>query len=656
MKNYYLSVLMLLFAAGVFAQHAHHDETGMQCSHSKFLIDYFKASKDIIQTPLLHDYDVTFYFLDLNVENNTIDISGNVTIEANVLVNELDTFAFELLDELTIDSVLINGMSSPFNHINNEVFVIPANSLSNGEHFSAQIFYGGTPPTGGFFSGISTAYSSQWQKDVTWTLSEPFNARQWWPCKQVLPDKADSVWVFLTTNENNLAGSIGLLTSTTPVAGGKVRFEWKSRYPINYYLISFAVAEYQDYSIYAKPAAMQGDSILIQNYIYNTAGCLQNYQSGIDQTAEFVELFSDLYTLYPFYEEKYGHCLAQIGGGMEHQTMTTIGSFNFGLVAHELGHMWFGDNVTCATWSDIWINEGFATYTDYLANEMILGDSAAQQYMQNVHNNVMSQPGGSTYIPPEEITYENVWRIFDGRLSYRKGAAIIHMIRFELQDDDMFFQVLQDFQVQYADSVATGLDFMNVLNAVSGMDFTDFFDQWYFGEGYPTYDIVWYQDNENFNFSSVQSTSSSTSLFKMLMAYKLNLDDGTDTTVYVYQNENVSNYSIPVSKTITNIFVDPDNWVINKVGSITVGVEETDHPAYFTFGPNPAEKELTVFTPNTNGQTKEILLLDLNGKMVDRIATDGENVKIDVSDLQPSVYFNKLINGNSVKVKKFLKS
>ncbi len=109
----------------------------------------------------------------------------------------------------------------------------------------------------------------------------------------------------------------------------------------------------------------------------------------------------------------------------------------------------------------------------------------------------MSQPGGSTYIPPEEVTYDNVWRIFNGRLSYSKGAAILHMIRFELQDDELFFQVLHEYTDLYADSVATGLDFMNVLNDVSGMDFTDFFDQWYFGEGYPTYSVVWSQNGED---------------------------------------------------------------------------------------------------------------------------------------------------------------
>ena len=160
--------------------------------------------------------------------------------------------------------------------------------------------------------------------------------------------------------------------------GNKLRYEWKSNYPIAYYLISFAVSEYQEYNIYAHPAGMGGDSLLIQNFIYDAPGCLDYYKAGIDETVGMVELFSDLYSLYPFHQEKYGHCLTAIGGGMEHQTMSTMGNFNFGLVAHELGHMWFGDNVTCATWSDIWINEGFATYTDYLAREKFIHLNVSQ--------------------------------------------------------------------------------------------------------------------------------------------------------------------------------------------------------------------------------------------------------------------------------------
>ncbi|MCB2221497.1 MAG: T9SS type A sorting domain-containing protein [Bacteroidetes bacterium] len=648
-----LFTLITFFTLSVMAQH-HHDER-MYCSKARFYDEYLKSTKNIIQTPLLNDYDVKFYFLDLDVQNDAVDVSGEVTFYAEVVAEELDTFAFELLDEMTISSVYINDDLLSVYRENDECFVALTNPLSEGEMFTAKINYGGTPPTGGFFSGITSVYDS-WGKWVTWTLSEPFAARDWWPTKQVLEDKADSAWIFLTTDESNMAGSNGLLTNVTPMPDNKLRYEWKTNYPIDYYLISFAVSEYQEYNIYAHPEGL-GDSILIQNFIYDVPGCLENYQDGIDQTAEFIELFSELFSMYPFHEEKYGHCLTDLGGGMEHQTMTTIGGFSFGLVAHELGHMWFGDNITCATWNDIWINEGFATYADYLAVQFIQGQSAANSEMNSIHNSVMSQPGGSTYVPEDEVTYDNVWRIFDSRLSYNKGAAILHMIRFELQDDDLFFEVLHTYLEEYGGGVATGLDFMNVLNNVSGMDFTDFFDQWYFGEGYPTYSIAWSQDNANtyLEISQTVSMPSVTPVFKMLMAYKFFFYDGTDTTIYLQQTDNVNTFMLPIDKEIGLIQVDPENWVINKVGSITTRIEN-NNSVRFAFGPNPASDHLNIDFASDTQMMRTISILDMNGALIISLKSDQQHVSINTSHLAGGTYLIRAevatsqYNGRFIKI------
>ncbi len=655
MKKFFLTAFATLFIFVVFAQ-VHDHSNGMQCSHVKSFHNSFKNMEDVVQTPFLDDYDVKFYFLDLNVESNSIYVSGEVTFYAEVVAAEMDTFAFELLQEMNVDQITINDIQQPFIHSTNEGFVLLTEPITSGNLFSAKITYHGTPPTGGFFSGISTG--TGWGKNVTWTLSEPFSARDWWPTKQVLEDKADSAWIFITTSNQNMAGSNGLLTNISTMPENKLRYEWKTGYPIDFYLISFAVSDYQDYSIYAHPELMAGDSILIQNFIYDAAGCLENYQEEIDQTAEFVELYSDLFSLYPFHEEKYGHCLTPLGGGMEHQTMTTIGGFNFSLVAHELGHMWFGDHVTCATWSDIWINEGFATYADYLAHEFILGQSAANAVMQGIHNYVMSDPDGSVYVPPAEVTYDNVWRIFDGRLSYDKGAAILHMIRFELQDDELFFQVLHDYLEVYGDSTATGLDFMNVLNDVSGMDFNNFFNQWYFGEGYPTYSIEWSQNDAEMFMEITQTTSapSVTPVFKMLMRYKLLFYDGTDTIINLYQSDNVNNFSIPISKQIGLIQIDPGNWVLNQVGSISVGSDEHFSKNDFIITPNPASDELKIIFNSTDQSTREITVLNLSGSILKKVNSDMITVTINLSDLPSGNYICRVSSGKNQSFKKFVKA
>lgn len=650
-----ITVLIISFISGLINAQTQDNFNVPECSHAKTQWAFLKSMKDIIQTPLLNNYDVKFYFLDLNLENNTIYVSGSVTFYAEVVAAEMDTFAFELLDEMIIDQVEVNGINQTFSHVSDEAFVPLSNSLATGEMITCKITYHGTPPTGGFFSGISTG--TGWDKNVTWTLAEPFAARDWWPTKQVLQDKADSVWIFLTTSDENMAGSNGVLTNITTMPDNKLRYEWKSNYPIDYYLISLAVSEYQDYHVYAHPTEMGDDSLLIQNFIYDSPGCLENYKDGIDQTAEFIELYSDLFSLYPFHEEKYGHCLTPLGGGMEHQTMTTLGGFSFGLVAHELGHMWFGDNVTCATWSDIWVNEGFATYTDYLANEFILGQSAADAKMNSIHNSVMSQPGGSVYVPPAEVTYDNIWRIFDGRLSYNKGAAILHMIRFELQNDEVFFQVLRNYQEQFADSTATGLDFMNVLNETSGMDFTQFFNQWYFGEGYPTYSIEWSQNEMGIYMEISQTVSepSITPLFEMLMAYKFSFYDGTDTIVYLIQTANMNSFALPITKEITSIQVDPDNWVVNHVGSITVGLDGNERINSFTILPNPANKILSLIFASNDPANRIIKILDVSGTVRINLKSDINQVVIDISGLSAGSYIIQVEEGKSTFSKKFIK-
>ena len=626
------------------------------CASAKISKYYDKSPDSIIQSPLLHKYDVGFYFLDLNVENNSVGLSGNVLIRATVTADVLDTMAFELIDEMPIDSIVLNGVNSAYLRNNDEVFVILPQPVEWNEIFDCRIFYHGSPPTGEFFSGISTEFDSTWQKNVTWTLSEPFNARQWWPTKQVLTDKADSSWVFITTSAENKAGSNGILMNIVSLPDNKVRYEWKSAYPIDYYLISISVADYLDYSIYAFPAEGSGDSVLIQNFIYDTPECLTYYKQSIDGTKDILELFSDIFGEYPFHQEKYVHCLAGLSGGMEHQTMTTLGYLQFDIVAHELAHSWFGDNVTCSKWSDIWINEGFATYSDFLALEMIAGDPWPDVWKNNVHNFVISEPGGSIYVPEEEVTYENVERIFDSRLSYYKGALMLHMIRFEIQNDELFFQVLKNFQIEYADSTASATDFLNMLNQTSGMDLGGFFQQWYYGEGYPIFAITWKQDDSILQVGSVQTTSKPeiTPLFKMKLPCKLFFSDGSDTTVILNQQTNNGQFSFLLNKTIDSIQVDPDKWVLKKIESI-IGIQEISHSHGIVLFPNPANQVINLYFPSNGIKSTLVEIFDHTGKVILKEETLENRSIVDISRLPTGIYLARITRQNEKAVLKFIK-
>ncbi|MEI7596327.1 MAG: M1 family aminopeptidase [Bacteroidota bacterium] len=608
------------------------------------------SNNNFTRSLLMSDYDVKFYFLDINLERTSTAISGIVRIDAQVKTARLDTFVFELIDNLTVDSVYINNTKCTYTRNNNHTYVKVLPALFQNALFTTKIYYGGAPASGGFFSGISNATSQTWQNQVTWTLSEPFNASQWWPCKQDLTDKADSAWVFITTDATNKAGSNGLLTNITTMPNGKKRFEWKTKTKIEYYLISASVAKYVDYSFYVQFPG-RTDSTLIQNYIYDNPQTLTNFKTEIDKTEDFILLYSDLMGLYPFHKEKYGHCMAPLSGGMEHQTMTTLGFFEFYLTSHELSHQWFGDNVTCATWQDIWINEGWASYCEYFAAQYLDSYAEAQSHMLDVHNNVLAEPGGSIYIPISDIGDE--MRIFDSRLSYNKGSAVIHNMRFEVGDDTVFFDIIKDFQQIYKDSVATIDDFKTVMEAHSGKNFTDFYNQWMYGEGYPTYNVVWNYSNDTLRFTTNQTTSSTvTPLFKMKMEYKLLSPQG-DTVITVYQTANNNTYEIYIPRTITNIQVDPNNWVLNKVGTIAVGNPEELNAELITVYPNPCNNKLTL---NLRADIEAtIFICDITGRSIMNKQVNNAQSSIDVSTLNSGMYLIKIRTNRGEVIKKFVK-
>lgn len=586
---------------------------------------------------LTQRYNVHFYQLDIALERTSTYVAGTVQIHAKA-EEAMDTFLFELWDDFTIDEVLLNGVT-PMTYERAESAVKVPVSVAAGEFFFMEITYEGMPPTGGGplgGGGMTNDSSPSWGNQVTWSLSEPFAAYEWFPCKQLLTDKADSVVVMVTTDASNMAGSNGLLQNVVDLPGSKKRYEWKSNYPIDYYLISVAVAQYVDYTIYANPAGALAP-IPIQNFIYNNPACLPFFESDIDETVDYLELYSELYGLYPFANEKYGHCMAPIGGGMEHQTMTTQGYFTPTLTAHELGHQWFGDNVTCASWSDIWLNEGFASYSEELMlAELYPGDEITS--MNDRHGNIMSEPGGSVWVEDSL----NVSRIFNGRLSYDKGAAIIHTLRFLIDDDALFFQVLQTYQTTYGDGTAYASDFKAVAESVTGMDFTAFFNEWYYGEGFPTYSIEYLQVDGELLILLQQNVSMPgvTPFFTNDLEIRIQKTGGVFEFVRLTGITSGSQYfSIPTEGTVVNVAIDPENWIINQFGGVTKNLnlaEISEVNVELEIYPNPVSNQL-VFTNEMDASNYSIY--DAAGQVVvSGQLLQGQNT-IDVSSLAKGQYF-----------------
>ncbi len=475
-------VAFLTLVSSAFSQKKEYSCANVKLKNKKLKSNTLTVAQ-IAQT---ERYDVHFYSLDLNMTNTSTDLSGTVEIHGTAR-EDLDSVWFELFQTYTISDLSLNGSAVNYNR-NLSAIKVPVNILAN-ESFVISVTYNGTPPDaatnplGG--SGMTNAFSPSWGNQVTYSLSEPFSAFEWFPCKQSLTDKADSVYVNVTVPSTCKAGSNGLLVQELDLGNGTTKFMWKHLFPIDYYLISVAVAEYIDYTVYANPVGA-ANPIPIQNFIYNNPATLTNFQTDIDETVNFLEYFSEIYGLYPFETEKYGHCMAPLSGGMEHQTMTTQGFFEKTITAHELAHQWFGDKVTCGSWADIWVNEGFAAYSEYLMLEHMYPGQEVQD-MSTRHNNVMSVAGGSIWV----LDSLNANTIFDSRLSYNKGAAFLHTLRYLLNDDTQFFQSLRNYQANHAFDTGLGVDVEQEMETISGLDLAPAFEQWYFGEGYPTYSAKW---------------------------------------------------------------------------------------------------------------------------------------------------------------------
>ncbi|MGV3539968.1 MAG: M1 family aminopeptidase [Rufibacter sp.] len=596
---------------------------------------------------LMRQYDLHWYKLDLQLENNSLNLTGEVTMGATAKVAGMREFAFELHQNHSISAVLVNGVSSTFKRNGGEVVASLPVPLNDGEKFTVQITYGGTAPSGAsaaIGNGLNTAMAPPYNTQVTWSLSEPFAAYVWFPCKQLLEDKADSLDVWVTTSVENKVGSNGLLQRVTSLPSQKHRYEWKSRYPIAYYLISVAVGPYQEYS-YQVTLPGVAEPLLVQNYLYPDPAVLPAHKVDLDRTGDFLVTFSNLFGVYPFYKEKYGHSMAPIGGGMEHQTMTTQSSFEFALTAHELGHQWWGDEITCAGWSHIWLNEGFASYCEYLAIEHHL-PAEKMNWLNKSASRALEQPTGKVFV--EDST--NVARIFQADLSYRKGAMVLHMLRHAL-GDEVFFKVLRAYREAYRFKVASTRDFQHVVEQVSGKSFQYFFDQWVYGEGFPLFEISWAQQGNNLVLQSQQVGSSSATPFFKTEIELLLKSSGGNTLVVVQQNQPIEKFFFKVPGVIQDIVVDPNQWLLEQTRSVkrdnTLLLSERELHLY----PNPTGSELTI---SGGGIFPDMVaIIDAVGRELHSIKPTTQTVS--VSGLAAGVYTLRLQYGNNLFYKRFIK-
>ncbi|MBA3647150.1 MAG: T9SS type A sorting domain-containing protein [Chitinophagales bacterium] len=486
---------------------------------------------------------------------------------------------------------------------------------------------------------------------VIWTLSEPFGAKDWWPCKQSLNDKIDSIDIIVTCPRDYRDGSNGVLISEVQIGDYK-SYHWKSRYPIAAYLVALAVTNYSSYSDYVP--LLNGDSLQMLNYVYPEN--LGEARSGTHELINVIRLYDSLFIQYPFSKEKYGHAQFSWGGGMEHQTMTFVSGFGIDLLAHECAHQWFGDMVTCGSWSDIWLNEGFATYCEGLTNEFLY-QSDWYSWKAKEIGYIVSNAGGSVFC--NDTTEIN--RIFDGRLTYAKGAYVLHMLRWVV-GDSAFFQGLKYYLTDAAISYgyARTADLQRNMELASGKDLSDFFNQWYYGEGYPSYYTLWNPTDTSVDITIEQTTSHpSVSFFSMPVPVEFT--DASHDTIVVLQNTfSGQSFSVNLGFSPTNAVFDPDLWILSAYNTLTNINSESQSVDFIDVYPVPSSNVIGVTCHVSGKNSNNLEIVNMKGERIKIISENivpnkVNNVSINIEKLPAGIYFIKLADSKTVLMKKFVK-
>ncbi|MCB0652983.1 MAG: T9SS type A sorting domain-containing protein [Saprospiraceae bacterium] len=590
---------------------------------------------------LTTDYDIKYHRFDWEVDPAVYYIKGSVETIFEAKENNFATLHFDLSTGMQVDSVIYYGQSLTFSQTNPDLLVINlSETLNAGDQRTIKVYYQGQPSGSGFGSFAQGTHANY---PMIWTLSEPYGAKDWWPAKQDLNDKIDSIDVYVKTPMPNRVASNGLLVDSVQT-GNSMIYHWKHRYPIPAYLIAIAVTNYSVYDFYVET---DDEPILVSNYTYPED--LEWAQLMLEWFPPIMQLYNEKFIKYPFADEKYGHAKFGWGGGMEHTTMTFMGGWSPYLQAHELAHQWFGDMVTCGSWEDIWLNEGFATYLEGMTQEHGLGENTWMNWKQQRIDQVTAQPGGSVRV--DDTTSVN--RIFDGRLSYSKGALLLHMLRWKLGDED-FFQALRNYLTDPGNAYgyAKTPELIAHMEAQSGQDLTEFFADWYYGQGYPDYQIDWSQNSENVLKVEIYQTPSHESVEFFEMPVPIQFSGQGNTVTLTFDNMiNGQSFYVPMDFEIESAQFDPERWLC-ATSSMTVGTPEILlRENTLSLFPNPAKNEVEIEIKNNALQMQLIQVFDHSGKMV--LSKDGGNLvktDLDISNLPAGNYAVKVTTKKGIGV------
>ena len=645
---------------GVLGYHAHHQQhqqhqqhgrlgSQLGCHHcaarmaamAQAMGGQSGESQRGVFTDAYDDTDVLDYSLDMTIDPPASRITATNTILVRSLKDGLATFTVQLRNNFAVTGATSGGQ--PTTAVRSGTFDVTINldrAYNAGEEFTVSISYDGVTvdaPLGAIRSTTAGGLP------VFASLSQPYYAAYWWAAKDGAfqtrgnnTDKATGT-IAITAPANMYSVSQGLLQSTEDLGNGLTKNTWRTNYQTATYLFSFASHPYATHTrtwTY-EDADGTGYSMPVEFNLYPVLDTPRNV-SLAEQNLDMLTVFSDLFGVYPFHAEKYGvYNFPFAGTGMEHQTNSGQSSFALDLSAHEVGHQWWGNWVTCENWNHIWLNEGFATYCEVLWEEFRSGQSAAQRNAALAARR--PSPGGSTatcFVRDSEMA--NIFAIFDTNTTYEKGAWVYHMLRglfhtHGLGGDDAFFAMLRGYREAFAGGTVDTEDLQAFVEEQTGLDLAAFFDQWVYQGGHLDVRSSWTSvvaaGQHYAEIRIRQPQAFGNPRYDTRIPVRIQTTAG-DIDAVLRTTDESRHFLIPLPAAGQSVTIDPDSWVLiyDKIAEASTPgpprlIASSVEPAG-TIGPADAIT-LTLYGTGLNIPAGSITLTGPGGAVATGVATES---------------------------------
>lgn len=598
-----------------------------------------------------HAYDVLHYLIDM-----TVDIpADSVWAEVILTIQARDTFSTIPLNfhwSYDIESVKEDERELTWSNVMIDTFrIFLDREVAVGETLSVTVSFHGKP---GWSQGQGLYIDDEGECDVTFTNCEPQGARLWIPCWDDPSDKA-TFTQRITVPAGNEVVANGTLESFTE-NGDWWSYTWEEHYPQPTYLIAFAASE--NFVTTDTFAVVDGTQLPMTVWVLAS----NDVSNKFDQTRYIMEYYSDIFPPYPFLDEKYDQVHAPIGGAMENTTCTFFNTYaDWGedwswVVAHEMSHDWWGDWLTCATWADLWLNEGFATYCEVLWWEELYGEEGRRAYAR--------------YIMDLYLDYGQLHPIYDppssdlfGVTTYEKGGSVLHMMR-QVLGDEVFFDGLNTYGYRHADEAVITDDFQAVMEEVAGQGLDWFFDEWIYGPGHPHYEIGWRVTPKVGNlydveFALAQTQNKSSNYYPYRMPVEVAVySDGIEELFTIVDSLGYQRFTIEVSSEPDSFRFDPYDKVLHGPVVYHDDIDDVPDPGITESQPVTASSLMVdhvisevmhVRFSQPGNDRITISLYDASGRLVRNYYT-GRSQELyrvyPVAHLSPGVYFVHVISSD----------